>query len=388
MNTLFKIIVSICRVFVGVLFIISGLIKANDTIGFGYKLEEYFQVFGTDFTSGPDSVLGKFFHFLESMAVEQAILICIVEILLGVLLLLGKWKKFTLWMLALMIVFFTFLTYYSAHYNKVTDCGCFGDALKLTPWQSFTKDVVLLVLIAILIAGYKWIQPIFSKKATNIVLAVSTVLTIIFPLYTFAYMPVKDFRPYAIGNDIKEGMKGGTDGKYETVLVYKNLKTGQLKEFTNDAPWADTLNWAWDSTITKEMVAPILAPIHDFLITDVEGSDYTEDILNYKGYQFFLVSRDLAKADRDIQPAINTFAQKAEKAGIPFYGLTSETPSAIDQYRHEVQAMYAYYIVDATQLKTMIRANPGLILLKGSVVKGMWGHNSFPEFKEVQKMMQ
>ena len=384
-----KYLVTICRILVGVLFIISGLIKANDTIGFGYKLEEYYQVFGADLTDNPASAIGSFFKFLSETAVWQAMLICIIEVLLGVLLLLGIWKRFTLSLLTIMIVFFTFLTFYSAYYNKVTDCGCFGDALKLTPWGSFRKDLILLVLIAVLLAGSKYIRPFFSEKTSNIILGTAVALTILFPVYTYNYMPVIDFRPYAIGNDIQEQMKGGTEGKYETLLLYKNLKSGEVKEFTSENyPWQDTLNWAWDSTLTKEIIAPVQAPVHDFTITNIEGSEYTDDILQYKGYQFFLVSYDLVKANRSVQPKINAFAEQAEKAGIPFYGLTANTPQVIDEFRHEVQAPYAFYNVDATQLKTMIRSNPGLMLLKGSRVVGMWHHNNFPEFEEAQTMMK
>ncbi|HPH83446.1 MAG TPA: DoxX family membrane protein, partial [Flavobacteriales bacterium] len=194
-----KYLVHLCRTLVGVLFIISGLIKSNDTIGFAYKLEEYYQVFGTE--------------FLISTAVLQAMVICIVEVVLGVMLLIGYRKKLTLFLLMAMIVFFTFLTFYSAYFNKVTDCGCFGDALHLTPWQSFGKDVALLILISVLVAGSKHIQQLFSNKVTLGILSIALILNIAFPVYTYNYMPVKDFRPYAIGNDIIEQMNGGRPGK-------------------------------------------------------------------------------------------------------------------------------------------------------------------------------
>lgn len=367
-----KYLVQLSRILVGVLFIISGLIKSNDTVGFAYKLEEYYQVFGTE--------------FLISTAVFQAMLICIMEVMLGVALLLGTRINLTLWLLMLMIVFFTFLTFYSAYYNKVTDCGCFGDAIKLTPWESFTKDVVLLVLILILVIGRKYIRPVFNPKLTNAVLVTALFANVLFPVYTYAYLPVIDFRPYAPGKDILEGMQGGTDGVYETSFLYKNLNTGEIKEFSGaDYPWQDTLNWAWDSTITRELVAPVQPPIHDFSISNVDGYDYTEDILNYEGYQFFLVSYDLARANRSVQEKVNEFAGKCEQNQVPFYGLTAATPSLIDEFRHEVQAPYEYYISDATQLKTMIRSNPGLILLKGAKVVAMWPHRAFPSYESVKK---
>lgn len=375
-----KYITHLSRILVGVLFIISGLIKSNDTVGFAYKLEEYYTVFGTE--------------FLISTAVLQAMLICIVEVVLGVMLLLGTRVKATLGLLIAMIVFFTFLTFYSAYFNKVTDCGCFGDALKLTPWESFGKDVVLLVLIGILWLGRKHINPILPSGITNAILVVAIILNVAFPVYTFNYLPVIDFRPYAIGNNIIDQMNGGRPGVYDTRFIYKNLQTGEEEEMSKP-PYTDTINWEIDETKWKfvdtkqiELDPGELAPIHDFSITNVEGYEYTEDIINYPGTYFFLVSYDLNHANRDIQPTVNAFAAACEKEGIPFYGLTAGTPEAIDEFRHEVQAAYDYYITDATQLKTMIRSNPGLIMMEGPVVVDMWHYNSFPELSALQSKIK
>ncbi len=373
-----KYLVTLSRILVGVLFIISGLIKANDPIGFAYKLEEYFQVFGTD--------------FLIPTAVFQAIAICIIEVILGVMLLLGNRVKLTVYLLLAMIVFFTFLTFYSAYFNKVTDCGCFGDALHLTPWQSFGKDVALLILISILVMGYTHIKPIVHLKISNALLVVAILLSTAFPVYTFTYMPVIDFRPYAVGNDILEQMNGGRPGKFDTRFIYKNLQTN-LDEEMIKPPYTDTINWEidtlkWKFVDTKQIVLDPgeQAPIHDFSISSVEGSEFTEDFLKHDSLHFFLVSYDLDKANRDIQPTINVFAMACEKAGVPFIGLTANTPEAIDEFRHEVQSPYDFFITDATQLKTMIRANPGLILLKGSKVLHMWSHNTLPSFEEFRML--
>ncbi|MCB0819941.1 MAG: DoxX family protein [Bacteroidetes bacterium] len=368
-------ITHLTRLLVGVLFIISGLIKSNDTIGFAYKLEEYYAVFGTE--------------FLIPTAVLQAMLICIVEVMLGVMLLLGNRVRLTLNLLMAMIVFFTFLTFYSAYFNKVTDCGCFGDALKLTPWGSFTKDVILLVMISILWAGRKHIKPILPSGATNAILVVALVLNIAFPVYTYNYLPVIDFRPYKIGNNLIEQMNGGRPGVFDTKFLYKNLQSGEVEELSKP-PYTDTIDWEidetkWQFVDTKQIVIDEgeQPPVHDFSITNVEGYEYTEDILNYAGTYFFLVSYDLNKANRDVQPEINEFAKACEKAGVPFYGLTAATPDAVEEFRHEVQSPYEYYITDATQLKTMIRSNPGLIMMQGPVVKNMWHYHSFPKFEAV-----
>jgi len=372
-----KQLVTFSRIFVGVLFIISGLIKSNDTIGFAYKLEEYYQVFGTE--------------FLISTAVLQAMFICIIEVMLGFLLLLGSRVKFTLYLLMAMIVFFTFLTFYSAYFNKVTDCGCFGDALKLSPWGSFTKDVVLLFFISILLIGQKYIKPVFNKKFTEFILLIALLLNIAFPVYTYNYMPVIDFRPYKIGADILEGLKTIKPPVYDTKFVFKNNETGKEEEL-NKWPYIDTINWEtdtvkWTFIDTKSILTDpgIPAPIHDFSISSLEGSDYTTDILGHEGYHFFLVAYDLNKADKSVQPAINELAQACEKQNIPFIALTASSTTLIDEFRHEVQALYPFYITDGTQLKTMIRSNPGLMLMKGSKVIDMWHHNNFPSFEQVRK---
>jgi len=370
-----KMLVQIARILVGVLFILSGLIKANDPLGFGYKLEEYYQVFGTE--------------FLIPTAAWQAILICVSEILLGFMLLIGMRIRLTIGLLLAMILFFTFLTFYSAYFNKVTDCGCFGDALKLTPWESFTKDVVLLVLILLMAIGIKHIRPLLGLKLSNALWVTVLFLSFAFPLYTYHYLPVKDFRPYAVGNDILEGMKGGIDPVFETHFVYRDTVSGKDSLF-DKIPYTDTVNWTtgpWKfiDQKSKEVKPGVPAPIHDFSLNDPDGNDYTEDILQYEGYQFFLVSYDLDHANKAVQTKVNDFAALCEQNKVPFMGLTAATPARLDEFRHEVQAAYPWYIVDATQLKTMIRSNPGLVLLKGSKVVAMWPFRALPSFDEIKK---
>jgi len=156
-----KYIVHISRILVGVLFIISGLIKLNDPLGFSYKLQEYFS---QDVLNIP---------FLEPYALLISVIVVVFEVILGVFLLIGYKPKFTVWSLLGMIVFFTFLTFYSAYFDKVKDCGCFGDALKLTPWESFTKDIILLFFILILYLGRKHIKPLFSQLPTTVIALLS-----------------------------------------------------------------------------------------------------------------------------------------------------------------------------------------------------------------------
>src|SRR5690554_3073128 len=185
-----KYIVNISRILVGVLFIISGFVKLNDPLGFSYKLQEYFSA---DVLNIP---------FLEPYALAISIFVVIFEVILGIFLLIGYKPKFTVWSLLGMIVFFTFLTFYSAYFNKVTDCGCFGDAIPLTPWESFYKDVVLLVLILILFAGQKYIKPLFDNMMNAGITALTFILSAYFGYHVLNHLPVWDFRAYKTGTDI------------------------------------------------------------------------------------------------------------------------------------------------------------------------------------------
>ena len=373
-----KIITGICRVAVGVLFIISGLIKANDPLGFSYKLAEYFEVFGIE--------------FLKPFALALAIFICAFEVGCGVATLTGSKIKLTSWALMLMIVFFTFLTFYSAYFNKVTDCGCFGDALHLTPWQSFSKDIVLFILILPIFIRRNKIQSFFSNKVDSIIAFGSVLLVAVFSIHCYRHLPIKDFRPYAIGKSIPEQMKipdGAQPDVYESVLVYKNKKTGEKKEFTTAEYmkatylWQDTLTWAWESTENKLVKEGYHPAIHDFSITSVEGEDVTQKIITNPTYNFLLISYDIGLASKEIQPKINEFVGQCAKDSVAFIGLAGSSAKDIDNFRHDVNALYDYYITDQTVLKTMIRSNPGLMLLKNGVVINMWHYNDFPSYNEV-----
>lgn len=371
-----RILTLISRILVGVLFIISGMIKANDPVGFSIKLQEYFTVFGTE--------------WLNSLALPLAVFICVFEVVLGVATLTGSKMRFVSWSLLLMIVFFTFLTFYSAYFNKVTDCGCFGDAVKLTPWQSFIKDLVLLVFILIIFIYRNRIQSSLSPIGDWTVLGLSTALVTWFSIHCINHLPVIDFRPYAIGKSIPDQMAippGAPQDKFETYLYYKNMKTGEVKEFTmENYPWEDTLTWKWDTTITKLVSKGYHPPIHDFKISSLDGStDITEDILSNPDYNFLLVAYDLTKTHAESQEHLNKFADECAKRNINFIALTASPYKVVDDYRHEHNILYEFYNTDETALKTMIRSNPGLILLKKGVVIDMWHYNDFPEFGEFEK---
>lgn len=375
----------IARVLVGGLFIFSGFIKSNDAVGFSYKLEEYFEVFKGDTGLA-------LFDWMAHISLPLAIIICVSEVALGFLLLIGFKRELTLWLLLAQIVFFTFLTFYSACYNKVTHCGCFGDAIKLTPWESFWKDITLLILITLLFSGKEHINPLFNGIISNALTIVAIVASIWFPIHCYRNLPMIDFRAYAPGLSICEGKKPGPNYKpavYESHFIYKNIQSGDTTEFTDkNYPWADTLHWKFHRALPSVVISPEVdaAKIPDFTITDLDGNNITDSILGNKNYNFYLVCYDLTKTaqDPELMAKINDFYTLCEKNKINFVALTSSSNEQINDFKHKYNALYDFYNMDGIVLKTMIRSNPGLMLMHDCRVVNNWHYNNFPVFSDVK----
>ena len=369
-----KQLVSISRILVGVLFIIYGLINANDALGFSYKFDEYFVVFHMEFLNGAGLAI--------------AMLICIFEVALGVALLVGYRMVMVSWLMLLMILFFTFLTFYSAYFDVVKDCGCFGDALKLKPWESFYKDVILLVLILIIFVKRKSIKPLIGDKFAGFMSATGLILTTWFTWHCYTHLPVKDFRPYAIGKNITEGMTlppGAITDSVVMVFIYKDKKTGAQVEAGMDqvSTYSGNEQYEFVDRLDKVVREGDKAAIHDFAIKDAEDNDLTSDFLSRPDYVFMLIAYDLTKADVKAQDKVNALAAECQKNDFEFFGLTSTIPAETDKFRHDHQNMFPYYFCDGTALKTIIRSNPGLVLLKQGTVIDMWHHNDFPTYEEL-----
>lgn len=376
-----KFITQVSRLLVGALFIFSGLIKLNDPVGFSFKLGDYFA----------DDVLNM--PFLAPYTLELAIFIVILEVILGVALLLGYWKNITTWLLLLMIVFFTFLTFYSAYFNKVTDCGCFGDAIPLTPWESFWKDIILTILILIVFAGKKYIKPILGRSANIALMGFAVIGCIGMAVYVLNHLPIKDFRPYAEGKNIIEGMKsaeevGEIPPKYMTYYYLQHEGTAEEKMVSSDdyvsEKWYEKKEWKIqsDKTETKMIADGYHPPIHDFVIT-LDDEDRTFDILNMEAV-LVVISYDLDKTTKEGFTKINNLAIEAEKADVEFIGLTGSDPEKTELARHEFQMPFEFGFVDGTALKTIIRSNPGVVLLKKGVVIAKWHYKDVPSLEEIK----
>lgn len=351
-----KVLVGVSRIFVGVLFIISGLIKLNDPVGFSFKLGDYF---------APE-VLNL--PFLEPYALVIAVLVVILEVLLGVMLIVGYAKKFTLWSLLLMIVFFTFLTFYSAYFNKVTDCGCFGDALKLTPWESFSKDVVLLVLILFLYKGSRYIQPFFSKGVRSITVFISLILCLWLGLHVLEHLPVIDFRAYKVGTNITKGMQTPADAP-RAVYQYKWSfdVNGQQKIVINrgEDPKIDGTLLGVETSVLQKGYEP---PIHDFSI-ERDGIDYTAQMLEEENL-LVVIAYNLDVAQNEGFIAIKEVTDTAIEKGYTVIGISASSTSETEKLAAKYDLDFKFYFCDMTALKTIIRSNPSIMSLeKGTILQ-------------------
>jgi uncharacterized membrane protein YphA (DoxX/SURF4 family) len=374
----------IARILVGGLFIFSGFIKANDPLGFSYKLEEYFEVFKADTGMA-------FFEYFAHIALPLAILLCVSEMVLGFMLLIGFKRDLTLWLLFAQIAFFTFLTFYSACYNKVTHCGCFGDFLKLKPWESFWKDVILMILITLLFAGKEHIKDLFMYSLQSTLVIIALLVSTLFPIYAYRNLPPLDFRAYAPGMNIKENMKKApdyVDPVYETRFKYENLKTHKVEDFDmKNYPWADTINYKWVATenvLVKDAVNP--PKITDFTVNNLDGVNISDSILNNPDYSFLLICYDLKKTEDDasLHAKLNDLYTLASKDGKKITALTASSTKEIDDYKHAHQALYDFALTDAIVLKTMIRSNPGLMLMKNGTVIMNWHWRNIPSYSEIK----
>lgn len=504
-----KVIVQICRVLVGLLFVFSGLIKANDPTGFSYKLEEYFSVFSADlrqtqdsfeirihdstvfarqmqsgdtacnisaqhtgwlsYLSGdslaPDTLLradlsffvndqpvyksavtadtsfrihllisgrkvyegeyritpgqqndfqksvklseylkadsfwAGFFLGMRKYALFLSIFISVIEILLGFGLLIGWNPKLIGWLLMGMIIFFTFLTWYSATYNKVTDCGCFGDAIPLTPYQSFYKDLILFGLLLIILVGARRIKPLFSNIFSINFLAFVTIIATSIAVYCRYYLPVKNFLKFKPGNDIAAMMKtpaGERESDHIIVTyVYKNAK-GEEQKVVYDSdkktftPQLDYNIWSYDRIESEKIIEKAyVPPVHDFSIQDAERTEnYTDSFFRHGEYKLLIVMHDITKVNLRSVKKLNKLAEEWQQLGYPVWALTASSAEIAEKFRHEQQLSFPIHYGDDTQLKSIIRSNPGLLLFTDkSVVKETWPSTKLPKIKKLQKLI-
>ncbi len=355
------------RVFVGGLFIFSGLIKLNDPIGTKIKLQEYFEVFSSDF--------GSFFEWFIPLALPLGMVLIILEVVLGVAVLINYNMRLTTIVLLALMVFFTFLTFYSAYFNKVTDCGCFGDAIPLTPWQSFYKDLILMVFVLHLFWYRYSYDPLFRKLPSNVIIITVTVISFFLGKYAIDHLPFMDFRPYKVADSIQLNMIA----KEAPKLEYTFLKDGEEVASETYLKSEDGYEYISSRVVNEKASTP---KITDYQVIGVDGNDYTEQ--SFEGYKLLLI---LYTADADVSniEAIRSLVggTKAETMI-----LTSAGEAEFEAFRHEQQLAAPFYFTDATVLKAMIRSNPGIILLKKGIVLGKWHYNDVPSLEEINEFIK
>lgn len=367
-----KLVVNVAKFFVGILFIFSGLIKANDPRGLSYKMQEFFDVWGRD------KSLTTFMEWMSNHALTISIVMITLEIIVGVGILLGNCKKSFLNLLLVLILFFTFLTGYAVLSGKIATCGCFGDCIPITALQSFIKDLILLGLILLIYFGKKYIQPFFSSGTSVIILTVSTILILFFQWYVMRHNPVWDCLPYKVGNNILELRKMPVDAvpdKKEYKFVYE--KDGVKQDFTiKDLPDS---SWTFVSRedVIIEKGKNNEAPIKDFYLNSLSGNDSTEAILNTDAdFYFFFISNANKTQDKWLE-SFKKIHQNAMQSNKAIYIISPMSTEANVFFNVKNNFNLPIFSLDATSFKTAARTNPALYLLHGPVIKNKWGWADF-----------
>ena len=355
--------------FVGGLFIFSGLIKLNDPAGTAIKLEEYFEVFMEDF--------GSFFHHFIPWALEIGIILIILELVLGVAILFLWRMKQVAWILLALMVFFTFLTFYSAYFDKVTDCGCFGDAIKLTPWESFIKDIVLMVFVLHLFWYRKTYTTNLRTREGYGVVGGTALLSLVGCVYAVQHLPYIDFRPYKIGNSIPEQMKPGE----APVIEYVFDKGGE--EIRSPQFLSADQGYVYKSSrvLNEDKIKP---KITDYMVSTPEGVDLTQE--TFAAAKLLIIMVDVQKSSAGNIDDIRNLAEELE-GKVDCLILTSSPAEDMDAFRHEHQLAVPFAFADATVLKTIVRSNPGIALWNNGVVLGNWHHNDTPTTADVLSLL-
>jgi len=363
-----NILTQIIRILVGVTFVFSGFVKLVDPIGSAYKFQDYFA----------ENVLNL--EFLIPYTLPLAILLILAELMLGVMLLLGVASRFTVWSLFILTLIFLFLTWYSAYFDKVTDCGCFGDAITLTPWETFYKNVVLIVLIVYLMIRVFEIQSVLSPAfvAGMAVVILFICLGIIF--HVLRHLPMIDFRPYAVGNNIAEGMiipEGAPESVYEDTWIYE--VNGVEKEYASEEkPW-NIDGATFVDRKTKLISEGYVPPIHDFTMQK-DGVDISEELLNEEKL-LLVVMYNLDKSKKNGLKKVKEYTDKAMEKGYVVYGFSASTEEDFNKTKEKYEWDFDLLFCDETTLKTIIRANPGMVELNKGTVVGKWNFRDFNEIK-------
>ena len=365
-----KWIANISRILVGMIFVFSGFVKGVDPLGTAYRLEDYFVAFN--------------WEFFIPLALFFSILLCSLEFVIGVMLLLNLRMKITSWLLLAMMLFFTLLTLNDALYNPVPDCGCFGDAIKLTNWQTFYKNLFLLPLAILIFIYRKKFKPFTSSGKQWLIAVFFIGLFAGFSYMCYSHLPVVDFTEWKTGHKLYP--ENPQPVKY--FLTYKNKKSGEAKEYLSpNYPFNDSVWMAQWDFVSQRVEDPNIYYGKSLIISDTTGNNVTESIIRNPDYQLIVNSYDLSKADKAAFLKLNDFCAKAYADNIATVVLVSSTPAEIVKFVNENKLHLDFYTSDDIALKTIVRSNPGLLLMKDGVILKKWHYNDFPDYADFKKSL-
>jgi len=365
----------ISRILLGLTFVFSGFVKGIDPWGSAYKFTDYFNAFQMP--------------WLTNLAFALGILLAATEFFLGLAMVFNFFIRITSWFILAFMIFFTGLTFVLALTNPVTDCGCFGDALVITNWQTFYKNIVLLALAVFV---FKQRNNFRSKNGPMLSIAMTGATMVVYfylVAYSYNHLPIIDFSPYKVGVNIPDAMKvpeGAPKDIYENNLVYKNLKTGEEKEFTEaNYPWQDTLNWKFVKMAEQKLIQKgYQPPIHDFRIETSQGEDIKDFFLYDEKGTFIVIAHNLQKSSKEGMAKMAALAVDAKRKGYNFIGLTATSPDSFEAFKNQTGVQFDFFNTDEITLKTIVRSNPGLILVKKGTILAKYHYNDIPKTEELE----
>ncbi len=364
-----KYIRNISRILIGVVFIFSGFVKGIDPLGSTYKFGDYFTAFGLE--------------QLDPLAFPLAIILSTFEFIVGVALIFNIKTKINAWIVFIFMSFFTLLTLYLAIEDPVSDCGCFGDAIIMTNWETFAKNVIILALAFVVFIYRDRFSSPFTHVKQYSILGIGIAFILAMSFYCYEHLPIMDFRPYNVGTHIPDKMKipeNAPKPEYKTILKYK--KNGRIKKFTMDSLPDST--WQWVETKNIKIREGYVPPIQDFTISTREGKDITDIILEQDKFTFLLIAPNLKKSSVEDIEEINKIADLCNnKPNCSFICLTASLNETINNFKEKHDISFTFYNTDEITLKTIVRSNPGLMLIKHGTILDKWHHNDVPNPEEV-----
>ncbi|MBR4266934.1 MAG: DoxX family protein [Bacteroidales bacterium] len=362
-----KALTFLVRILMGAVFAFSGFTKAVDPYGVSYKINDYFIAFG--------------WLDMDSFALPSAFLLSALELTVGIMLLLNLRARFATFLALGLELIFTPITLWLAITNAVSDCGCFGDFIKLTNWQTFWKNVIFLVMIIFLIFRSKTFHNPLSDNVELGISAAIYVFAILFQTYMVRHLPIFDWRPYKVGNNIAQLMEVPDDAEKDsvvTLVTYQNTVTGEIKDFTMCMiPSSDDTTWVWKDTKTEVVKEGFRPDIHDFVVRDTSGFDYADTLLKMDQPILLVVAYDLYRSNEEGLNTLRYVQDYALENNYLIIGYTASDQAKVEQIKTDYSIDFPFFFGDGTAQKTIIRANPGIVKLEKGTVTGKWNWRDF-----------